>query len=289
MEHSSYTLTLNSDNLVPSEFNNTYRYNFPQGAVKFQGTKVALKKLDIYYSWNNITQQYNNNSFQIIWPIGAGTSTYTITMPDGFYDIPAINSYMDQFFITNGLYLINSSGQYVYYAEFVTNATYYSIQFNAYPIPTSLPVGWSAPAGWPGYPTTGYTPQLVVTSNSFQNITGINAGTYPSPQQTTNYSKLSDVTPQVSVVQTVIVTCNLLNNRYALPNTVLDAFSSANVPFGSVIEYQPPEHTYVDVGDGNYPYFEVTFYDQNFRQFKILDTNLTVILVMRAPGKGVSY
>lgn len=289
MEHSYYTLTLNSDNLVSNNFNNTYRYNFPQGAVKFKDTKVALKKLTIYYSWDNITQAYNNNTFDIIWPIGAGTSTYSITVTDGFYDIPTLNSYMQQFFITNGLYLINASGDYVYYAEFVTNSTYYSIQFNAYPIPTALPAGWSQPSNWPGYPAVGYTPQLVVSANAFRSITGINAGTYPSPQQTTNFSKLSDVTPQVSVVQSVLVTCNLLNNRYALPNTVLDSFSPANAAFGTVIDYQPPEHTYVDVGDGNYPYFEVIFYDQNFNQFTINDTNLVIILVMRAPGKGVSY
>lgn len=108
----------------------------------------------MYYSWYNITSSNGNNSFQVIWPIGAETSTFSITIPNGFYSITDLNSYLQQYYITNGLYLINSSGQYVYYAEFLTNSNYYSVQFNAYSVPTSLPAGWTQPSKFVGYPSS---------------------------------------------------------------------------------------------------------------------------------------
>ena len=68
-----YPIILNSSNLVQgSNGNSTYRYQFPAGSVKFKNSKVAVASLSMYYSWYNITSGNGNNSFQIIWPIGAG-------------------------------------------------------------------------------------------------------------------------------------------------------------------------------------------------------------------------
>ena len=286
-----YPLILNSSSLVLNgSLNNTYRYTFPSGSVKFNGSKVAVANVSMYYSWYNITATQNNNSFQLIWPIGAGTNTYTITLPNGFYDISEINSYLQQFCITNGLYLINGSGQYVYYAEFITNSNYYAIQFNAYSIPTSLPVGYTAPSNWVGYPTTAYTPQLIVPSTNFRNIIGFNAATLPSSQQTSTYSKLSDITPQVTPVQSVVMACTLLNNRYSNPSTILYSFSPAGTAFGSVIQANPNQLSFIDIQDGNYPYFDVQFYDQNFNSLQINDTNLIIQLLIKSGHKGsLSY
>lgn len=94
----------------------------------------------MYYSWFNITSNNKNDSFQIIWPICAGTSNFTLTLPNGFYDVYGLISYFQQFFITDGLYLINESGNYVFYAELKRNSNYYSVRFYKFPIPTSLPV-----------------------------------------------------------------------------------------------------------------------------------------------------
>lgn len=276
-----YPLIINSNGLQSNVFNNTYRYTFPQGSVKFEGSKVAVANVNMYYSWFNITSANNNNTFQIIWPIGAGTSTYTLTLQDGFYDVTGLNSYIQQFCITNGLYLINGSGQYVYYIELIENSNYYSVQLNTYSIPTSLPATYTAPSNWPGYPITAYTPQLVVQSNNFTNIIGFNAGTYPSPQQTTTYSKLSDFTPQVTPVQSVILACTLLNNRYSNPSTVLYSFTPGGITFGNLIESSPNQYSFVDIQDGFYPYFDVQFLDQDFNFLSINDTNIVVQLLIR--------
>lgn len=273
-----YPLILNSSNYI-SNTASTFRYDFPSGAVRFKNSKIAIGSINIFNSWQNITASNENNTYQIIFPTNAGTTTITITMPDGFYEISDVNSYLQQQFIANGLYLVDSGGQYVYYAEFITNSTYYGIQFNSYPVPTALPVGYTNPAAMT-FPLVDTTPQLVVASNSFQQIIGFDAGTYPNPSQNTTYSVLSTFTPQVSTIQSLTITCNLLNNRFAVPGTVLYNFSSGGTAYGSLVETSPNFPQFVDVQEGLYPYIEISFIDQSFNPITLLDTNLTVLLLI---------
>lgn len=275
-----YPLILNSAGLQANQYNNTYRYTFPAGSVQFSKSKVAVGTVNIYYSWFNIGSTYNNQSYQIIFPTFAGTTTLTITMPDGYYDVSSINSYLQQIFITNGLYLVNGSGQNVYYAEFITNQNYYGIQFNSYPVPIALPGGYTNPGGMT-FPVVAATPQLVVQANNFTNLIGFTAGTYPTVAQNTNYSVLSSYTPQVSPVQSIILACTLLNNRYSNPGTVLYSFTPAGATFGGIIQSQPAFPSWIDIQDGNYPNFDIQFLDQNFNPLPINDTNLVVQLLIK--------
>ncbi len=280
-------LFYHSINLVPSTNQNQYRYNFPAGGVTMPpGTKVAIGSVAIYYSWKNITAAYGNNVFQIFWPTGgAGVgTTYTVTIPDGSYSIPNLNSYLQQFCITNGLYLVNASGNNVYYIEVQTNSVSYSIMWNFYPIPTSLPVGYTQPSGWPGYPSSTYTPQLIVLSNAFQTLTGFAAGTFPSTQQTTTQSAISTSTPQVSPVQSIIIGSNILNNIHNINPTLLYTFSPAGVTFGNIINSSPNFAQWVKVQNGTYTHIDITFYDQTgSTPLAIVDTDLTVQLMFKYP------
>ena len=132
-----YPLILNSSNLVQSSINNTYRYTFPQGSVKFKNSKIAVANIAVYYSWFNISSANGNNQFQFRWPTAGTENVYTVNIPDGFYDISALNTYLQQFCITNSLYLINSSSQFVFYLEYQINPNAYAIQVNCYPFPAS--------------------------------------------------------------------------------------------------------------------------------------------------------
>jgi hypothetical protein len=237
--------------------------------------------VSIYYSWFNISATNNNNTFQFVWPTFAGSTTYTVTITDGYYDIPGLNSYLQQFCITNGLYLVNATGDYVYYLEFVTNSNYYAIQLNCYPVPTALPVGWTNP-GSITFPVVASTPQLIVPATEFTTLIGFNAGTYPAAFQATNYSKLSDFTPQVTPIQSLILACTLLSNKYSNPNTVLYSFSPAGTTFGSIIQSQPAFPSWVDIADGSYSFFDIQFLDQNFNNVILKDTNIVVQLLIKS-------
>ena len=57
-------------------------------------SEVMVANVQIPYSFYNITQAYNNNSFQFSFPTATYTyATSTITIPDGFYTTTSLNCY----------------------------------------------------------------------------------------------------------------------------------------------------------------------------------------------------
>ena len=275
-----FPIVLNSSNLISDVFNNRFRYIFPQNVEFKKHSKVSLSSVNIYYSWFNITAQNQNNSFSFIWNDGAGANTFNVLIPDGSYSPEQLNQFLQQYFITNGLYLIDSGGNYVYYLEILSNETYYSLQVNSYPLPTVLPAGWSLGSGvvLPGVATQ---PQLIIPNTSITNYFGFVAGTYPTVPGATTQSFLSTFTPQVSSIQSIIVTCSLLNNRLSIPNNVLFSFSPAGVDFGNIINVAPSQLQFVNIQQGVYNEINVEFIDQNFNKIKINDTNLIIQLLFK--------
>jgi len=276
-----FPLIITGANVVPNTNNSRYRLNFPQ-PINLRNSSVSLGSLSMYYSWPNISSTaYNNNVFQIIHPNGAGYTTITLTLPNGYYSVADINSYLQQQLIANGFYLVDGSGNYVYYCQLITNGTYYSVEFDSFPVPTALPTGFSNPAGFV-FPPAQRTPQLVIPSNNnFNKLIGFNAGTYPSVVQATNYSKLSDFTPQISPVQSVILTCSLLQNRYMNPQNVLYSFNSAGSVYGGLVSSAPNFPQFCKVVDGDYSFIEIQFLSQDFNILPIQDPNITVMLVVK--------
>ncbi len=66
--------------------------------------------------------------------------------------------------ITNGLYLKDSGGNNVYDLSVQYNTTYYANQILACTVPASLPVGYTVPSNFVGYPTTSRTPYIEILS-----------------------------------------------------------------------------------------------------------------------------
>lgn len=280
---SLYPLVINGSDLQANgSSNNVYRYSFPTSA-NLTNAKIAVQSIQMFYSWFNITSSNSNNTYQIIFPTLAGSTTLTITMPDGYYDVSSINEYLQSIFIANGLYLVDASGNYVYYAEFQENPNYYSVQLNVYPVPTALPSGYTNP-GSMTFPAVTQTPQLVVQSNNFQNIIGFVAGTFPSSPASVTTSILSSFTPQVSTVSSVILTCSLVSNRYANPNTIIYSFTPSGTTFGGQINTSPNELSFIDVISGTYADFTISFLDQSFSALNIRDTNLVITLLLSMEG-----
>lgn len=274
-----YPLVLNQSNVISNGgLNNIYRYNFP-GSATFQNAKIAVSNIQVYYSWQNINTYYSNNTFSIIIPVGAGTTTLNITFPNGSYSVADLNAYIQSQLVSNNYYLIDNNGNYVYYVEFVENGVRYSIQLNEFPVPTVLPVGWTNP-GWT-LPLATRTPQVVIPATNIQALLGFTAGTYPAAPQATTYSALSTSTPQLSPVSSVILGCNLVNNKLANPRSTIYSFSPGGVTYGSLIQSSAYQYSWVDIQDGTYSSVDITFYDQNFNGLQIIDTNLVIFLLVK--------
>ena len=165
------TIVLNRSNLVPDGKNNKLIYQFP-GSVEFKDSYIALSQVSMYYSWFNIAEQYNNNILQYTWTTGATTTTYTLDIPDGLYEVSRLNEYLQFAMIQNGHYLINAQGENVYYLEMIVNPSRYGVQLNTYMLPTNAQFttapeysGWTTPASWVGFPTINDNPQFILPLN----------------------------------------------------------------------------------------------------------------------------
>ena len=287
---SSFTLVINSSNLSNSNNNSIYTYNFINGGFKVEEDMEAMvSSAQIPYSIFNITSAYGNNTMDLGWPTGAsGYTTFTITIPDGFYTITDFNNYIQQYCITNGLYLINSSGQNVYYVNFSVNQNYYAVQILLYTVPRSLPTGWTAPSNWIGFSTfpNDRTPHLHIYNNMTDYL-GFTAAQYPPVlPQTSNYSILSNKKPPIaSYVNSIIIHCSLVNNHVVSPSDILDAFQISNATFGQNINYAPNIEKYVKLTAGTYNSMILYFTDQNNNPINLIDPNILITLLFKKKSK----
>ncbi len=312
------TVVFSKENLIPSQAQNQYQYNWP-GGMKLKGARVGIKNITIPYSWANIKASYGNNVYQIKWPLSqlTGTtcsmSTFTITMPDGFYQFQGsnqFNTYLQQYCLNNGLYLTGTgntssqgvtttAGKIYYFISAQANVSYYSIEFDFYPLPLSADIAadtskaYKYPSGWPtttsGF-TSNFSPQLVVpaitTQYSFSSYIGFLPGTFPSNNYTATNSIVgvqSTFSPQVTPVQSIIVCLSIASNRVGLNPNVIGTFGIANTTYGSNIIYQPSYAWYAKVLDGTFANCVISFYDQNYVPLPIYDTAITAELGLFIP------
>ena len=285
----SFTLVLNSTNVTSSSTNTNFKYNFINGGFQLKDMEMCVSSITLPYSFYNVSSYYNNRTFSLIFPKGATTQTISVTLPEGFYTVTDINSYIQQICLDNGAYLIDSTGNYVYYQQLVYNSTYYSVQLLLYPVPTTLPTGYSYASAGTLYtssanlPTTSYTPQLVLSSaGSISTIIGFVSGaTYPSTQSTTNQSILSTLTPVGSAVNSIIMQCSLVNNPVTTPSDILDSLPIHNSTFGSNITYEPSFEKFISLSDGTFNNFTFSFRDQNLNEIYARDPNVSITLIIR--------
>ena len=143
---------------------------------------------------------------------------------------------------------------------------------------------------------TGITPGTYIVSGSgnswvvsvSQTIGAITGTFYSmSATQSPSYSVIqtfgSSSVPQVSPLSSYLITCNLLNNNYAIPNSLLFSFSPQGA-FGEQFTVAPNQYTFIDIQPGQYNSFEVSFLDQNNVPTTLQDNNLVILLVIMDKG-----
>lgn len=297
-----FVLILNSSNVVPNGDNNSLIYNFPNSVV-LKDKYIAVSQIIMYYSWFNITSLYQNNYFTYTWTVAGITTTYNVNIPNGIYDIKDINAYLQWVMINNGHYLINASGDNVYYAELLVNANRYAIQLNTFLVPTALPVGFSAPGNFAGYPTTTQNPVVSFPTN-FNQIVGYNpiggviftsngnvgnAYVPPTPTANTYYaakdgagtlSYLSNTFPNVQPNSSIYLAISNINNPYSQPSSILYAITPT-VAIGEQVIETPPNFMWNKMIDGTYNQLRVQFLGIDKNPIPIGDPNMTIMLTIR--------
>jgi hypothetical protein len=90
----------------------------------------------MYNSFYNISQaQYGKSNITFTWFDG---SVYNWVIPDGYYSLSDLNLWLQQQFILNKLYCVNSNNsQNIYFTVFQTNSVLYKAQIDVYFVPSS--------------------------------------------------------------------------------------------------------------------------------------------------------
>lgn len=282
------TITLNNTNITNSNTNNILTYKFQNGNVEFKNNYIALANMSLYYSWFNINQQlYKNNQFNYKWFDGL---TYNVIIPNGQYSVSGLNNFFKSVMTNNNHYLINiATGDFVYYLEFEENATFYSIQYNAYlsPLPATIGVTYNYPLGatWV-VPIVSKTSQIIILTSpqfNFNNVIGFTSGTYPTLPSLTTYSKLSDYTPEIEPISSLNILCSFISNPFS--NTkIIYSTGIPSVSFGQQITISPPNFIYNGILDGIYQSFTVEIVDQNNNPIQILDPQINIVLNIKESG-----
>ncbi len=280
------TIVLKSENITDTTKNSTFEYNFPN-SINFKDMELALIQASMYYTWFNISDELGNRTFSYQYVVGGTTNTRTITLDEGLYEISDINKALQFDFINAGLYLVDSNGDNVYYAEFIINTVLNSVDINTYAVPTSLPAGYSQPSNWVGYPTATYNVNIRMASN-FNEIVGY-ASNFESGLSSGTGTTLtfnSSVAPNVNPNSSVLLECNVIDNPFGNPSGIIYAIVPT-VGVGGLINVQPPEYAFNDVKNGVYNSIRVRLLNKTtLTPLTIQDGEITIILGLK---KKYSY
>jgi hypothetical protein len=275
------TIIINSSNLV-SGSTNTYQYNFPTSVQFKDGAEVGVSQISMYNSSFNVSSSRSNNTITLIWNAATPT-TYTFTLPDGYYSVTDLNSFLQQQCILNKLYVTSSTGNYVYFAEFQTNAVRYAVSTNLYPIPTAAQattLGYTIPSGatWT-FPAAAACPQFTITTG-FGALIGLSAGNYPSSAtSTTAVQQISNITPNINPVNSYVLTCNLVNSNVSIPPTILFSIP-INAGIGEQLNFNPSQIVFNRIAPNVYSFIRIQVLDQLLNPTPLNDTNLVLILAI---------
>lgn len=287
-------IALNATNVVPNGLNSTLVYKFPN-SVFFKNTSIAVSTISLYYSWFNISASLGNNIIQYTWTSGVITTTYTITIPDGLYEINVLNALIQFNLIQAGQYLIDVNGDNVYYIEISVNPARYAIQLNTFLVPIALPATYVLPVGFAGFPTITRN-QVVAFPSRFNEIVGYVAGfssdsnignafvppvsSYVSKLTNGTISYISTTSPNVQPNSSLYVSCSGINNPYSLPSSIIYSMSPS-VAVGAIITEKPPNFCWNKLISGTYSELRVTFLGTNLQPIQLNDPQINILLAIK--------
>ena len=152
--------------------------------LKSPKKNMALANLSIYYTWQNIKSEYNNNKFKI----SAVTWNDTFNLPDGSYSIADIQDYFE--FIIKKHEILTENPSIQIYPNKIINRIVFKIK-------------------------TGY--KLELLSPEKMKLFG-------STKKVVNKDKNGENMPKLESVEVILVHCNLVKSDYQHASKVLFTF-----------------------------------------------------------------
>ena len=206
--------------------------------LKNPNKNMALASLSIYYTWKNVKSIYNNNKFKI----SAPTWNDTFDLPDGSYNVPAIQNYIK--YIIKKHETIAETAPILIYANKISNRIVFKIK-------------------------TGN--KLELLSKETMKLLG-------STKDTIDADKNSENVPRLENVEVVLVHCNLVNNSYQQASRVLFTFVP-NKQYGQLISISPNSLIFLKTMNTEFLEIEIWFTGQNNNSLEIED-NVSISLII---------
>lgn len=280
------TLILTQKNVIAGSNNTVFEYVFPGGGIGLKAhSKIALASITMYNSTPNISAALGNNAYQYRWIDG---TVKDVIMPDGFYEISDMNNFLHQTMLNNRHYLTEvSTGNAVWFLTMSVNTSTYKIDLLSFPLVDTVyvvPGSYTNPStGLPGawtVPAVSANPQFVIPATNFDDVIGFAPGTYPTLATNTLITTSSSTfPPQVNPLSSYLVKCNLVNNPYGIPNSLIYSFPPS-ASFGQQYVVAPNEYSFIDAQEGYYNTMRIEITDQNDRPVVILDSNINILVVI---------
>jgi len=146
------SIIVNSTHFIDSINNSTFQIDFER-SVSLQDKHFALTSASLYFSWRNITS--SNNTFSYIW---IDDIEYSVEFPIGFYEITDTRTYFQYIMTRNNHIMTNTkTNSTIYFIDMLVNNTKYSIDIITYPVPTTLPEGFTS---FITFPSVAKNPRL---------------------------------------------------------------------------------------------------------------------------------
>ena len=232
------TFFMNTENSKTSE-PHMFKYNLIDKLnLKSPNKNMALANLSIYYNWKNVKSIYKNNRFKISTP----TWNETFDLPDGSYNIPAIQNYFD--YIIKKHETITNTAPILIYANKISNRIVFKIK-------------------------TGYKSELL--SKETMKLLG-------STSNIVDADKNSENVPILENVEVVLVHCNLVNNSHQQAAILLFTFVP-NKQYGQLISIAPHSLIFSKTMNTEFSEIEIWFTYQNNNALEIED-NVNIALII---------
>ena len=216
------TFFMNTKNTKTNE-SHRFRYNLIDKLnLKNPNKNMALANLSIYYTWKNVKSIYKNNKFKI----SAPTWSQKFDLPDGWYNIPAIQDYFE--YVIKKYETIIDTAPIFIYANNINNRIVFKIK-------------------------TGY--KLELLSEETMKLLG-------STSNIIDTDKNSENVPRLENVELVLVHCNLLNNTYQQASKVLFTFLP-DKQYGLLISILPHSLVFLKTMNAEFSEIKIWLTDQN--------------------------
>ena len=220
------------------------------GAMKLEDSYVCMSDLSMYYSWFNITAKYGNNKFQ--YKRLSDSRTFDVVLPDGSYEIKDINDYLNHVMKRHddkleGKPPITLRNNTIFYRVAIDVDNKYELILP--------PKGLSE--------VLGFTERLKIKNDTVN----------------------GDTIPQLERVETVLVHCNLVYNKYRNDTHLLYSFTP-DKKFGSLLNIKPNFGQWRNCSkSAEVTEIEVWFTDQNNTPLDIQDPKISVELQIMDKSK----